>query len=105
VITSDKARLEESVGQSGARLSASELVRMMRDKVGNGLTQDASRGYDRGIRAVVEWARQSAGYEQDSDGHALPARVQRQTIKHAPGHERGQSAQQLEQGRGYGISW
>jgi conjugative relaxase-like TrwC/TraI family protein len=105
VITSDKARLEESVGRSGARLSASELVRMMREALGDGLTQDASRGYDRGIRAVVEWARQSVKYEQDSNGHALPARVQQQTIQHAPGHDRGQSAQQLEQGRGYGIGW
>jgi conjugative relaxase-like TrwC/TraI family protein len=105
VITSDKARLEESVGRSGARLSASELVRMMRDTLGDGLTQDASRGFDRGIRALVEWARQSVGYEQDADGHALPRRVQQQTIQHAPGHGRGPSAQPLEQGRGYGISW
>jgi hypothetical protein len=105
VITSDKARLEESVGRSGARLSASELVRMMRDTLGDGLTQDASRGYDRGIRAVVEWARQAEGYEQDAGGHALPARVHQQTVQHARGHERGPSAHQLEQGRGYGISW
>ena len=99
------ARLEEAVGRSGARLSASELVRTMRDKLGDGLTQDASRGNDRGIRALVEWARQSVGYEQDADGHALPTRVQKQTIQQAPGQERGPSAQPVEQGRGYGISW
>jgi hypothetical protein len=105
VITSDKVRLEESVGRSGARLTASELVRMMRDTWRDGLTQDASRGYDRGIRTVVEWARQAEGYEQDADGHARPARVLQQTIEHASGHERGPSARQLEQGRGHGIGW
>jgi hypothetical protein len=63
VITSDRARLEESVGQSGARLSASELLRTMHAKLADGLTQDASRGFDRGVRTVVEMARQSVGFE------------------------------------------
>ena len=80
VITSDKARLEESVGRSGARLSASELVRTMHARLAEGLTPDASRGFERGIRAVVEVARQSVGFEQDSHGHAVPAPVQQQAI-------------------------
>ena len=105
VITSDKARLEESVGRSGARLSASELVRTMHATWANGLTPDASRGVDRGIRAVVEGARQSVGLEQESQGHAVPAPAHLQAIQHAAGPERGQSAPQLERGRGYGISW
>jgi hypothetical protein len=57
VITTDKARNEESVGRSGARLSASELVRTMHGRSAEGLRPDASRGFDRGIRAVVEVAR------------------------------------------------
>ena len=50
VITSDKARLQESVGRSGARLSASELVRTMHATSAAGLAPDASRGFERGIR-------------------------------------------------------
>jgi hypothetical protein len=105
VITSDRARLEESVGRSGARLSASELVRTMQARLADGLTPDASRGFERGIQAVVEGARQSVGNEQDSERHAVLAPAQQQAIQHAAGHERGKSSQQLERGRGYGISW
>ena len=104
VITSDKARLEESVGRSGARLSASELVRTIHAKLADGLTPDASRGFERGIRTVVEGVRRSVGFEQDSHGHAVPPPVQQQAIQHAAGHERGGPAHQLERGRGYGIS-
>ena len=104
VITSDKARLEESVGQSGARLSASELVRTMHARVTDGLQPDTSRGFARGIRAVVDVARQPVGFEQDSRGHVAPAPVQQQDIAHAAGHERGGPAHQLERGQGHGIS-
>jgi hypothetical protein len=103
VITSDKARLEESVGRSGARQSASELVRAMHASVADGLTRDASRGFERGIRAVVVEARQSLGVERES-GHAVTAPVQQQAIAHAAGHERDKPAQQLERGHGLGIS-
>ena len=104
VITSDKARLEESVGRSGARLSASELVRTMHATSAAGLAPDASRGFERGIRTVVEGARQSVGFEQDSHGHAGTAPVQQQAIPHAAGHEPGGPAHQLERGQGHGIS-
>jgi hypothetical protein len=104
VITSDKARLEESVGRSGARLSASELVRTMHARVTDGLQPDTSRGFARGLRAVGELARQSVGVGQDHRGHVVPAPVQQQDIAHAAGHERGGPAHQLEGGRGYGIS-
>jgi conjugative relaxase-like TrwC/TraI family protein len=105
VITSDKARLEESVGQSGARLSASELVRTMHARLADGLTPDVSRGFDRGIRVMVDGVRQSVGFEQESQGHSVPAPAQQQAVQHAVAHERGPSAQELERGRGYGISW
>jgi hypothetical protein len=48
-----------------------------------------------GHPAVVEWARQSMWYQQDSNGHARPARVQHRTVQHAPGHERWKSERQL----------
>ena len=105
VVTSDKARLEESVGQSGARLSASELVRTMQARLAEGLTPDGSRGFDRGIRAVVEAARQSVGFAQDSQGHAVPAPAEQQAIQEPPAHKRGPSAHELERGRDHGISW
>ena len=105
VITSDKAQLEESVGRSGARLSASELVRTRHARLAEGLTPDASRGFERGIRAMVEVARQSVGFEQDSHGHAVPAPVQQQAIQHAASHEREAPAQKIERGQGHGISW
>ena len=105
MITSDKARLEESVGRSGARLSASELVRTMHARLADGLTPDASRGFDRGIRAVVEGARQSVGVERDAQGHGVPAPVQQQAIHHATGHQREAPAQKVERGLDHGISW
>jgi hypothetical protein len=104
VVTSDKAQLEESVGRSGARLSATELVRTMHTKLAEGLTPDASRGFERGIRAVVVEARQALGVEQGSHGHAVAAPVQQQAIQHAASHERKAPAQKLERGQGYGIS-
>ncbi|MEP7305201.1 MAG: MobF family relaxase [Acidobacteriota bacterium] len=104
VITSDKARLQESVGRSGARLSASELVRTMHSRSAPGLTPDASRGFERGIRTVVEEARQSVIFEQDSHRYSVPAPVQQQAIPHAAGHEPGGAADQLERGQSHGIS-
>jgi hypothetical protein len=104
VVTSDKAQLEESVGRSGARLSATELVRTMHTRVAEGLTPDASRGFERGVRAVVVEARQSLGVERESTGHAVPAPVQQQAIQHEVSRERKAPAQKLERGQGYGIS-
>jgi UvrD-like helicase C-terminal domain len=100
VITSDKARLEEAVGRSGARLSVSELVRTMNTRLADGLKPDASRGFDRGVRTVVEGVRQAVGFEQDRPEHVVPERVQKQDIAHV---RRGPS-HQLERGQGYGIS-
>ena len=104
VITSDKARLQESVGRSGARLSASELVRTIPARSAAGLTPDASRGFARGIRAVVEGARQSVRFEQEAHQHAAPAPVQHQASQHTAGHEPSGSAHQLERGPSHGIS-
>jgi hypothetical protein len=103
VITSDKARLEESVARSGARLSASELVRTAHARVADGPALNASRGFERGIRAVVEEARQSLGVEQDSPGHAVPGPVQRHAVQQAFGQERVAPAQQLQRGHDLGI--
>ena len=100
----DKARLEASVGRSGARLSASELVRTRHARSPAGLTPDATRGFERGIRTVVEGARQSVGFEQDAQGHARTVPIQLHAIPHAAGHEPGEPAQQLERGQGHGIS-
>jgi ATP-dependent exoDNAse (exonuclease V) alpha subunit len=105
VITSDKAQLEESVGRSGARLSASELVRTRDATLAEGLAPDASRGFERGIRTMVQGVRQSMGFEQDSKGHTVPAPVQQQAIQHAAGHEREGATHQVERGQGHGISW
>jgi hypothetical protein len=105
VITSDKAQLEESVGRSEARLSASELVRTRDATLAEGLTPDASRGFERGIRTVAEGLRQSVGLEQDSQGHAVPAPAKQQAIQHIASHEREAPAQKIERGQGHGISW
>jgi ATP-dependent exoDNAse (exonuclease V) alpha subunit len=102
VITSDKARLEASVGRSGARLSASELLRTRHARLADGLRPDASRGFDRGIRAVVERARRSMGFEQESQGRAVPARTQQEAVQHAD--HRAHVAHQPDRGRRYGIS-
>lgn len=104
VVTSDKARLQESVGRSGARLSASELVRTTHARSAAGVVPDASRGFERGIRTVVERARQSVGFEQDSRGHAVPAPVQQQARQHAAGQKPEGPARQPERGQGHGIS-
>jgi hypothetical protein len=80
VITSDKALLGEAVARSDARLSASELVRHAQWAAGR--SPDVSRGFERGIRALVEDARQSVGLERDSPGHAVSARHLR--LQHCP---------------------
>jgi hypothetical protein len=105
VITSDKAQLEESVGRSGARMSASELVRTRDATLAEGLAPDASRGFERGIRTMVQGVRQSMGFEQDSHGHVAPAPAKHQAIQHTASHEREAPAQKLERGQGHGISW
>jgi hypothetical protein len=71
----------------------------------DGLTPGASRGFERGIRAVVELARQSVGVEQDHRrGHIVQALVHQQDIAQAAGYERGEPKHQLERGRSHGIS-
>ena len=81
VITSDKARLEESVGRSGARLSASELVRTMHATVADRPRRRTRREGSNG--ASGRWWRRRASrwdVEQDAPGHAVPAPVQQQAI-------------------------
>ena len=104
VITSDKARLEESVGRSGARLSASELVRTMHARSAAGLTPDASRGFERGIRTVVEgrasrWdsSRIPMGRRSLRPSSSRPSSTRLATNARGPAH-------QLERGQGHGIS-
>jgi hypothetical protein len=104
VITSDKARLEESVGRSGARLSASELVRTMHARLPGGVASDASRGFERGIRTMVERARQSMDRERVSHEHPSAARVPQEDIQPAAENERVGPVHQLERGQGHGIS-
>jgi conjugative relaxase-like TrwC/TraI family protein len=101
VITSDKALLEESVARSDARLSASELVRHAQRTAG--LTPDASRGFERGIRAVVEGVRQSVGIERDSPGHAVSAPRQEPSRVRAVNQERTAQSQELKRGVNLGI--
>jgi conjugative relaxase-like TrwC/TraI family protein len=103
VITSDKARLEASVGQSGARQSASELVRTMHVRFGAGGRTDASRGFARGIRAAVDAARRSMRFDRDSEREAVLAPV-RQPAIHAAGRERAAAVAPLERGHDDGIS-
>ncbi|MGH9410314.1 MAG: ATP-binding domain-containing protein, partial [Vicinamibacterales bacterium] len=103
VITSDQARLEASIAQSGARQSACELVRTAHARFADGLPSDASRGFARGIRAVVEGTRWSVGFERDSQRDAVLVAVQ-QPASHASGHEGGAPVPPLERGHDYGIS-
>jgi hypothetical protein len=100
---SEEGLTSESVSICGRAVSASELVRTMHASLAEGLTPDASRGFERGIRAAVVGARQALEVEQDSHGHAVPAPVQQQAIQHAASHERKAPAQQLAQGHGLGI--
>jgi hypothetical protein len=67
------------------------------------LRRTCREGFERGIRAVVVGVRQSLGFEQESQGHAVAAPVQQQAIQHAASHERKAPAQQLAQGHGLGI--
>jgi ATP-dependent exoDNAse (exonuclease V) alpha subunit len=102
VITSDKALLQESIGRSGARLSASELVRTKHIHLAEGLTPDASRGFERGIRTIAEEMRQSVRLAPDSPGHAVVAPVRLQ-FQQEVGREHVGQVQQLQRGQGLGI--
>ena len=106
VITSDKAQLEESMAQSSARLSASELVRTSHVRA-TGLTPDATRGFERGIHAVVEGVRQSREIERDAPEHALPgpARQQQQSMAQAVSQGRAAHELQIRRGGGLGIGF
>ena len=79
------------------------MVRTMHTRLADGLTPDASRGFERGIRAVVVEARQSLGVERESTGHAVPAPVKQQAIQHVVSQERKAPAQELVQGHGLGT--
>ena len=103
VITSDRPRLEASVGQSSARQSVSELVRTMHARFADGRSTDASRGLARGIRELVEDARRSVGMERESLRDAVLTPTQQPAI-HAGGYERGASVLPLERGHDDGIS-
>jgi hypothetical protein len=103
VITSDQARLEASVGQSGARQSVSELVRTIHARFADDRSMDASRGFARGIRALVEEGRRSVGVERESQRDAVLTPIQQPAI-HAAGHERGASVPPFERGHDDGIS-
>lgn len=103
VITSDQGRLEASVAQSGARQSASELVRTMHTRVADDRPTHTSRGFARGIRAVVEEGRRSGGVERDAQRDAVLAPVLQPAV-HAAGYEGGASVLPFERGHEHGLS-
>jgi hypothetical protein len=102
VITSDKAGLQDSVGQSGARLSASELVRKMHANREHASLREA-RGYERGIQLIADGARHS-GTEWDEQRNSVHLVIQHHPIRHEPARQ-GLELPQIKQGHNHGISW
>jgi ATP-dependent exoDNAse (exonuclease V) alpha subunit len=101
VVTSDKALLQESIGYSGARQSASELVRAMAADVERGQQPGLARGVDRGLGGAVGLARQ-VSYEWEPE----PSQAVRPSFQHVEdtmNRDEGASPQQ-KRGHGYGLS-
>jgi conjugative relaxase-like TrwC/TraI family protein len=97
VVTSDKELLQQSVGRTGERQSATELVR----KIGRGQPRlrrlGLQRGVHRGPSVAREMARQAAWQEREP---GIKTPVQQQEIKReTPSRDRG-----VERGQDYGIS-
>jgi hypothetical protein len=103
VITSDKARLQDSIGRSGARPSASELVRKMQASLDHRQQPDISRGFERGIRAAA-LARQASGCERAQERSMVSAPVPKQEIEPASNANQQGPALHLERGRSHGLS-
>ncbi len=96
VVTSDKELLRESVGRSGERQSASELVRKMGRDQPQTKRLGMQRGLHRGTSAAREMARQAAWQERDS-GRKAPVQ-QQQIQREVPSRDRG-----MKRGQDYGI--
>jgi len=96
VVTSDKELLRESVGRSGERQSASELVRKMGRDQPRAKRLGMQRGLHRGPSAAREMARQAAGQEREP---GIKTPVQQQEMQHEmPSRDRG-----MERGQDYGF--
>lgn len=96
VVTSDKSLLQESVGRSGERQSASEMVRKIRQNQPRGKRFGLQRGEIRGHSAAREMARQAAWQEREPSRKG-PDRSQ---AVEQPGR---QQERQVERGRDYGF--
>jgi conjugative relaxase-like TrwC/TraI family protein len=104
VITSDKGRLAESVTQSEARASALELVRRMSQArpMDDGVRTPV-RGFERGIRAVVEQVQRAAAEDHGNPGGKRAEAGLHQAIQ-SGGHSNGGAGQQLERGDDFGFT-
>ena len=81
VITSDKARLRETIGQSTARQSATELAKKLRP----GLHQYISRGME-AARNLAQWAARQIRtiYQHEPARHEPTQPVKHEPVKHEP---------------------
>jgi hypothetical protein len=104
VVTSDKTLLQDSIGRSGARPSASELVRKMHASPHRGQQPDVSRGFERGIRAAAAQAQQTAEHQRGHDTRAQPPPAHQQEMEPAVSRHERAPAQQIERGLNHGLS-
>jgi conjugative relaxase-like TrwC/TraI family protein len=104
VVTTDKALLQDAIARSGARPSVSELVRKVHVSPDHGERLDVSRGLERGISVAALAQAQPTEHERGQDTRARPAPAHEQAIEPAVDGGQRSPAQQIERGRGYGIS-
>jgi hypothetical protein len=97
VVTSDKSLLAETVGRSGERQSASELVRKMGQNQPRTKRMGMQRGAQRGPVAAREMAKQAAWREREPE-RKMPAKEQ-EVRRERPVRDR-----EVERGRDYGFS-
>jgi hypothetical protein len=107
VVTCDKARLRESIGESGARQSASDLARRAQGVVEHGRRQDGF-GVERGRQVAVALAHQAARYEETPKRepleHTQQSQLARTVCREQPAPQR-QVEPEIERGQSHGISW
>lgn len=97
VVTSDKGLLQESVGRSGERQSASELVRKASGQKDGRPMAGLRRILERGRAAARAIARRMAVWQERDE------QVQRTTERKEMGRERPKSSRRVERGRDHGI--
>jgi conjugative relaxase-like TrwC/TraI family protein len=105
VVTSDKALLQESIGQSGARQSASELVRKMATSTDPHHGRQERQGLVRGLSGAVALARQAAGQAWEHERELPLMDSHRKDLEHDRGQERSGRTPQVERGQGFGLGW